>query len=166
MISIGYTDKITKFRVHVLQLCLIIICLIISIARFASKARTTRSHTWFFAVVNDPLTLKGPCSSLSRTLHHLLHSGSRSANNSHQCLKSVLVITYQLLSEHHHKFQKWASLKANAILNCFEFVFWFAAFIMMCMGNSAGCSGGSCALSPILAVLGLILWFVPSRISA
>lgn len=37
---------------------------------------------------------------------------------------------------------------------------------MMCMGNSAGCSGGSCALSPILAVLGLILWFVPSRISA
>ena len=54
MISIGYTDKITKFRVHVLQLCLIIICLIISIAQFASKARTTRSHTWFFAVVNVP----------------------------------------------------------------------------------------------------------------
>ncbi|PVH86464.1 hypothetical protein DL98DRAFT_305403 [Cadophora sp. DSE1049] len=126
MISIGYTDKITKFRVHILQLCLITICLIVSIARFASKARTTRSHTWFFAV----------------------------------CLKSVLVITYQLLSEHHYKFQKWASFKANAILNCLEFVFWFAAFIMMCMGNGAGCSGGSCALSPILAVLGLVLCFI------
>lgn len=33
---------------------------------------------------------------------------------------------------------------------------------MMCMGNRAGCIGGSCALSPVLAVLSLVLWFVPS----
>ncbi|KAL5328690.1 hypothetical protein ACEPPN_002192 [Leptodophora sp. 'Broadleaf-Isolate-01'] len=126
MVSIGYTDRITKFRVHVFQLCLIALCLIISIARFASKARTSRSHTWFFAV----------------------------------SLKSALVITYQLLSEHNYKFQKWASLKANALLNCLEFVFWFAGFIMMCMGNRAGCIGGSCALSPVLAVLSLVLCFI------
>ncbi|KAI8289959.1 hypothetical protein K4K60_007206 [Colletotrichum sp. SAR11_57] len=43
-------------------------------------------------------------------------------------IKSFIIIGYQLLTGHKERFKKWASLKANAILNTMEIVFCILAF--------------------------------------
>ncbi|KAI8171113.1 hypothetical protein K4K49_004408 [Colletotrichum sp. SAR 10_70] len=43
-------------------------------------------------------------------------------------IKSFIIIGYQLLTGHKERFRKWASLKANAILNTMEIVFCVLAF--------------------------------------
>jgi len=39
-----------------------------------------------------------------------------------------------MLTEHHARFRKWASTKANAILNSVEIVFWLAVLVVTGMG--------------------------------
>ncbi|KAI8234497.1 hypothetical protein K4K57_004874 [Colletotrichum sp. SAR 10_99] len=43
-------------------------------------------------------------------------------------IKSFIIIGYQLITGHKERFKKWASLKANAILNTMEIVFCVLAF--------------------------------------
>ncbi|KUJ09828.1 uncharacterized protein LY89DRAFT_597421 [Mollisia scopiformis] len=61
--------------------------------------------------------------------------------------KSLIVILYQVLSEHTAMFRKWASLKANMILNCMEIVFWAAVVFLMIQANLKFCVGTNCILS-------------------
>lgn len=72
----------------------------------------------------------------------------------------MLVMTYEIVSQRVARFQRWASLKANAILGVLEPLFWFTAFILSCMGISRRCQGGSCALGVMLVLLTLVLWYV------
>ncbi|KAF4777483.1 hypothetical protein HER10_EVM0002432 [Colletotrichum scovillei] len=71
--------------------------------------------------------------------------------------KSLIIIGYQLLTTHKERFKKWASLKANAILNTMEIVFWFVAFGLLCQANGRFCTGGSCALSWIVTLIVMVL---------
>ncbi|SPO04714.1 uncharacterized protein DNG_07399 [Cephalotrichum gorgonifer] len=39
-------------------------------------------------------------------------------------IKGLAILAYQLLTEHKERFRKWASLKANMVLNLLEVLFW------------------------------------------
>jgi hypothetical protein len=74
-----------------------------------------------------------------------------------QGVKSIIIIGYQLLSEHTVRFARWKSLKANAILNCIEPVFWLAALVLKFMGIATGCSGSSCAVNAVITTVVIVI---------
>ena len=74
-----------------------------------------------------------------------------------QSIKSLMILAYQLLTEHNERFKKWASLKANMILNMIEVLFWAVLMGLVFQANARICVGGSCAVTWIIAVLCLIL---------
>ncbi|KAJ5685951.1 hypothetical protein N7536_008570 [Penicillium majusculum] len=49
--------------------------------------------------------------------------------------KSLVIILYQLLTEHVSRLQRWASLKAYLILNSLEIVFWGAVVFLVLQAN-------------------------------
>ncbi|KAF5253264.1 hypothetical protein FANTH_1860 [Fusarium anthophilum] len=71
--------------------------------------------------------------------------------------KSLIILTYEILTEHFIRFHRWHSLKAYFILNAMEVVFWAAVAFMMIQGNSKLCVGTSCALGWVVFVLAGIL---------
>ncbi|RMJ07555.1 hypothetical protein BHE90_005919 [Fusarium euwallaceae] len=71
--------------------------------------------------------------------------------------KSIVIIMYQLLTEHVKSLKKWGSLKAYWILNAMEVVFWAAVAFMMIQGNRRICIGTSCAIGWVVCVLGICL---------
>ncbi|KAH7169784.1 uncharacterized protein B0J16DRAFT_325654 [Fusarium flagelliforme] len=62
-------------------------------------------------------------------------------------VKSIIVLAYQLLTEHIARFNGWASLKAYLILNALEVVFWIGVIVVTFMsismshGQTSGFSG-------------------------
>ncbi|KAF7553461.1 hypothetical protein G7Z17_g3615 [Cylindrodendrum hubeiense] len=73
--------------------------------------------------------------------------------------KSLIIIFYQLLTEHVDALNRWASLKACAILNSLEVVFWGAVAFMTLQANlkKNGCEGTSCTLGwVVVAVAGIL----------
>ncbi|RMJ04640.1 hypothetical protein CDV36_014688 [Fusarium kuroshium] len=71
--------------------------------------------------------------------------------------KSLIIILYQILSDHVQAFKKWSSLKAYVILNALEIVFWGAVVFMMIQANIKFCEELSCILSWIVVVLGIVM---------
>ncbi|KAG5753555.1 hypothetical protein H9Q69_001591 [Fusarium xylarioides] len=67
--------------------------------------------------------------------------------------KSLIILAYEILTEHSIRFHRWSSLKAYFILNAMEVVFWAAVAFMMIRGNSQLCVGTSCALGWVVFVL-------------
>ncbi|KAI1036309.1 hypothetical protein LB503_003464 [Fusarium chuoi] len=67
--------------------------------------------------------------------------------------KSLIILAYEILTEHSIRFHRWSSLKAYFILNALEVVFWAAVAFMMIQGNSRLCVGTSCALGWVVFVL-------------
>lgn len=65
----------------------------------------------------------------------------------HQGGKSLVIIFYQILTEHVARFRRWRSLKANAILNALEIVFWAAVVFLTIQANVQICVGVGCTLS-------------------
>jgi hypothetical protein len=74
-----------------------------------------------------------------------------------QGAKSLIIITYQILS---HKYNKWVSLKAYMILNSLEVVFWAAVAFMMIQVNLKFCMGTNCILSWAVCGVGGTLRYV------
>ncbi|CAI6034293.1 unnamed protein product [Clonostachys chloroleuca] len=71
--------------------------------------------------------------------------------------KSLVIILYQLLTEHIRALQRWSSLKVYAILNAMEIVFWLAVAFLLIQSNINFCSGLSCTLSWIVVSLGIVM---------
>jgi hypothetical protein len=67
-----------------------------------------------------------------------------------QGAKSLIIIGYQLISEHVRSCQKWHSYKANAILNSLEIVFWAAVCFLTIQANIQSCLGNACIMSWIV----------------
>jgi hypothetical protein len=65
----------------------------------------------------------------------------------------LVLLAYQLCSEHMRSFKKWASLKAYFIINLLETVFWVAVAGLNAQSNMKRCQGTTCALSWIVVVL-------------
>ncbi|KAK7217742.1 hypothetical protein V2G26_005745 [Clonostachys chloroleuca] len=71
--------------------------------------------------------------------------------------KSLVVIAYQLLSEHLAQWKRFASLKANLILNSLEIVFWAAVAFMAIQSNTRSCKGASCGLGWGVLVIAILI---------
>ncbi|KAM0418626.1 hypothetical protein ACHAPT_012429 [Fusarium lateritium] len=71
--------------------------------------------------------------------------------------KSIIIILYQLLTEHFDRLRRWGSLKAYWILDAMEIVFWAAVAFMMLQGNRRICIGTSCALGWVVFVLSICM---------
>lgn len=70
--------------------------------------------------------------------------------------KTLFLIGYQLLTAHVRKWQKWASTKANAVINCLECVFWLA--VIVCAGKALkGSYGVAAAMSALAMIFSIIL---------
>ncbi|KAH6654686.1 hypothetical protein BKA67DRAFT_646380 [Truncatella angustata] len=68
-------------------------------------------------------------------------------------IKTLVVITYQLVTSHVGRFRKWQSLKAYAVLNSLEVLFWFTVIIISLMGISSYCQGANCGLSWLVVLV-------------
>ncbi|KZL80573.1 hypothetical protein CI238_10544 [Colletotrichum incanum] len=74
--------------------------------------------------------------------------------------KSLIIILYQVLTEHVSALKRWASLKANLILNALEIVFWAAVAYMSIQSNTQQCVGTTCTLGWVVVVIGILLSIV------
>jgi len=74
-----------------------------------------------------------------------------------QGIKSMVIIAYELLTKYNARFQRWGSLKAYAILNGIEPVFWFAVVVVSGSGASKGGSGAATAISVVTLLIALVL---------
>ncbi|KAK3291516.1 uncharacterized protein B0H64DRAFT_427091 [Chaetomium fimeti] len=75
-------------------------------------------------------------------------------------VKTLVFITYQLVTEHTERFAKWRSLKANLILNCIEPVFWLTLVILKFMGITRSCSGSGCAVTWIITLVAITIFSI------
>ncbi|KAH6892631.1 hypothetical protein B0T10DRAFT_458339 [Thelonectria olida] len=72
-------------------------------------------------------------------------------------MKTVIVLSYQLLTEHVSGLRKWGSLRAYAILNSLEVVFWAAVIGVTFYGISMICVGISCAFGWLIALASFVM---------
>lgn len=138
-------DTISRYKPH-LQATIFSLALlgfILSVVRLALPGSIpSRMNIWIL-VVASPTTPSAPSERLTDTPL--------------KCLKSMLILTYEVLTERNTRFQKWASKKANLILNCIEPVFWLAAFVLSAMGVSTRCHGAICRIGTSFMLVALIL---------
>ncbi|KAK4503464.1 hypothetical protein PRZ48_004379 [Zasmidium cellare] len=80
--------------------------------------------------------------------------------------KSLIIIAYQILTEHVAYFHKWASLKANAILNALENVFWGAVVFLVIQANISRCVGVGCTLSWVVVGVSIVLTILAAYTAA
>ncbi|THY11789.1 hypothetical protein D6D02_05552 [Aureobasidium pullulans] len=71
--------------------------------------------------------------------------------------KTIVVISYQLLTTHVSSLRRWRSLKAYLILNSLEVVFWLAVVFLTAQGMSRFCQGGYCGVSVVMVILAVIV---------
>ncbi|KAH8588275.1 hypothetical protein B0O99DRAFT_600956 [Bisporella sp. PMI_857] len=74
--------------------------------------------------------------------------------------KSIIIVTYQVLTEHRKSWKRWASLKANLILNIIEVVAWGGVTGLTASPLIKSCSGTGCILGWIVVVLAGFLCFL------
>ena len=91
--------------------------------------------------------------SFSLVYHHVAYETSQGA-------KSLILLAYQLLTEHVQRFKKWASLKAYFIINLLEIVFWVGVAGLNAQSNFKKCQGTTCALSWVVVVMAGIIQYV------
>ncbi|KAE8162391.1 hypothetical protein BDV40DRAFT_300417 [Aspergillus tamarii] len=68
--------------------------------------------------------------------------------------KSLVIVLYQVLTEHIPALRKWASLKAYTILNVLEIVFWAAVAVLTVQANIQICIAPGCILGWGVAITG------------
>lgn len=62
-------------------------------------------------------------------------------------IKSLVIIAYELATEHIARFEKWRSLKAIAIVNAIEIIVWLGCAGLTMQANIDQCIGVGCGLS-------------------
>jgi hypothetical protein len=72
-------------------------------------------------------------------------------------VKSVVLLSYQLLTTYANSLQRWRSLKAYMIIDYLEIVFWFVVVILGFMGVSRRCVGEVCALGIVVCLIAMLL---------
>lgn len=74
-----------------------------------------------------------------------------------QAAKSLVIISYQLMTENIKALHRYASLKAFLILDVLEVGFWIAAIVLTVMGMVKTCTGLNCTLSGVVIGLAVVL---------
>jgi len=62
-----------------------------------------------------------------------------------------------MVTQHAIRFRKWASLKANFILNTLEIVFWAAVAFLTIQANFQRCYGLNCTLGWVIVGLSILI---------
>ncbi|PLB43220.1 hypothetical protein P170DRAFT_481166 [Aspergillus steynii IBT 23096] len=70
--------------------------------------------------------------------------------------KSLVIIAYQLLTEHVDRLRRWASFKAFTILNALEIVFWAAVAFLNIQVNVKTCVAPGCEMGWAVMVVALV----------
>jgi hypothetical protein len=140
-------DAHYKTKVHIGQIILVILIIALTGARIATKPKgmpTTRADT------------------LAITMVSVLQNTAASHTDLvlRQSIKTIVVLSYQLITEHVAKYKRWGSLKAYAVLNTMEIVFWFVVIIITFMGISRYCKGANCAMGFFVALTAFALMYV------
>jgi hypothetical protein len=145
-------DATHKHRIHIAQIVLTLLAIILSFGRVAVRnPPATRANTVAITMVSIYHCLSSRLRALILLRRpHILNLGT----NASQGLKSLVVIAYQLLTEHHARFRKFASTKANAVLNCLEIIFWLAVLVVtgMEIGRASGAAAAVSALTLVAAI--------------
>lgn len=134
-IRMGFFTNRYMVAVHILQVLLVLGAIGVSVIRLLvikvpTGAPASRANTMALGMVR-------PIFSLQYSLTDISFQGA----------KSLIIISYQLLTKHSARFHKWHSLKANMILNFFEVVFWAAVAFLTVQYNLQFCVGTNCMLS-------------------
>ncbi len=74
----------------------------------------------------------------------------------------MIIISYQILTEHFARFHKWRSIEAYAILNGLEVIFWAAVVFLVIQANIQVCVGIGCTLSLIWVGVSVVITYVLS----
>ncbi|KAJ6119865.1 hypothetical protein N7523_004145 [Penicillium sp. IBT 18751x] len=69
------------------------------------------------------------------------------------CLKAAICLSYQVLTARVERFKRWASLKANMILDISDTIFWFALAIITSMAAAESHDTTSKSLGAIIILL-------------
>jgi hypothetical protein len=77
-----------------------------------------------------------------------------------QGIKTLIVLSYQLVSTHIDKYHRWQNLKVYQVLNTLEVLFWFVVVIVTLMGISQYCKNTYCGLSWLIALIATTLTYV------
>lgn len=72
----------------------------------------------------------------------------------------MIIIAYELSTEHVRSLQKWRSYKAYFILNALEVVFWGAVTFLVMQSNLSVCKGVSCKLSWAVVAISIVIRYV------
>jgi hypothetical protein len=148
----AFFDSRYMFPVHMLQVLLVLLAIGGSVVRLlfvkVPGAPPSRANTMALGMVSQTLP--------TRQIEVVVSNMGKNI----QGAKSLIIILYQVVTEHSAKFRKWGSLKANMILNCLEVVFWAAVVFMMIQANLNFCVGTNCILSWAVAGVGGLLRFV------
>jgi hypothetical protein len=67
---------------------------------------------------------------------------------------------YQLITSHSQRFKRWQSIKAYAIINSLEVVFWFVVVGLTLQGITRICQGTSCVFSWLVVVFSFAMVYV------
>ncbi|KAI4601671.1 hypothetical protein KJ359_011802 [Pestalotiopsis sp. 9143b] len=80
--------------------------------------------------------------------------------------KSLVILAYELITEHWSRARRWASLKANTILNCLEILFWAAIAYLAIASNVSSCVSTGCTLNWVIVAFAIITSFVAAYAAA
>ena len=130
-----------KLHLHLVQILLTTVIMILAVVKLVtltSTAPRTRSNTIALGMVRH---IPQPREALQLT--------------SYQGAKSLVVILYQLCTEHVARLRKYHSYKANLILNSLEIVFWAAVAFLTMQANLKSCSGIGCGLGWAVFVMAI-----------
>ena len=72
-------------------------------------------------------------------------------------MKSLVILSYVILTEKVEKLRRWASLRAYLILSVIEFAFWIALLAITGMSVSKFCDGANCGLGVVVMLLAIAL---------
>lgn len=139
-----------KLWIHVAEIMLIVPVMIITGVRMTLPGTArTRANTIGLAMVCFATTKKKTAVQLGG-----LETDSVSTS---QGAKSLVFIAYQLLSEHVPAFRRWWSLKAYAIINGLEVVFWGAVAVLTIQANIQVCVATSCILGWVVVAIAIVV---------
>lgn len=81
-----------------------------------------------------------------------------------QGAKSLIIVAYELLTEHYGALRQWQSYKAYWILNALEALFWGAVATIIMQANFTRCVGVGCKLSWAVVAISIVIKCVVSHL--
>lgn len=133
-----------KNKVLILQVAFTLLIFILGIAKIATKPSQipfNRMDIVAISMVSHPHHLHNP------VCHLLTHL---------QSAKSGVFLAYEIVTMKVDKFKRFGSLKAYAVLNTLDVVFWAAVMGFSFKSVAAICSGVNCGIGVVIGLMAIL----------